>query len=338
MSSEALTETEADLQPRNILVPIDFSPLSQKAIIYAQGFAEKFGSIVHLVHIVEPIPVVVGIDAAPVPPPISRQDLAKFERDLADLAKELPPGLVGRTIVREGWAVVEVISVAKELQIDLIIVPTHGHSGIQRVLFGSNAEGIIRKAPCAVLVVRPAEREFINRSNTPEKRVTFALKNSLVPVDFSDSSRAALGYAVTLARRFQAKLICLHVIEIIPTAEPEMSIVTEMELIRKSVFEATERTLQEFLKGQSAQIPRENVLTFGSASREIIEIAEDRKADLIVMGTHRKTGGARFLLGGTAERVVRHALCPVLVVREPKSEASPPKAAQRQQQLREAIA
>ena len=315
--SKSDTTAEADFQPRNILVPIDFSPLSQKAVRYAQAFVEEFGGVIHLVHIVEPLPVLMGIDGAAMPL-VDPREAVQLERELAKLAKALPAGSLGRIIVRPGLAVDDIISVAKELRVDLIVVPTHGHSGMQRVFFGSTAEGIIRWAPCAVLVLRAEEHEFVISAKTASKRFAFAVKSILVPIDFSDASRKALGYAVSFARRFQAKLVCVHVIEIVPYADREVTLVSELELIRNSVFAATERTLQDFLKAETEQIPCENVLTFGSAAREIIQIAEDRKPDLILMGAHGKAAPGRFLLGSTTERVVRHIHIPALVVRKPE--------------------
>ena len=309
---EAAERGRPEFQPKKILVPIDFSELSQKALVYAGACGERFGATVDLVHIAEPVPIFAGIDAVPIPV-TDRKQLAILEHRLAELAKELPPNSAGRTIVRSGWALDEIISVAEELKTELIIVSSHGRSGLQRVLLGSTAEGIVRKAPCDVLVLRPDEREFVNVAG--EKQFAFALKTIVVPIDFSDVSRKALGDAADLAKRFEAKLICLHVLEIIPFTEPDPALVTELEVIRKSVTAATERTLQEFLKEATSNIQRENILTFGAASREIMQLAEDRKADLIVMGTHGKAGPGRFLLGSTTERVVRHAHEPTLVVR-----------------------
>jgi nucleotide-binding universal stress UspA family protein len=315
--AESINDDDVDFQPKQILVPVDFSGPSGKALKYAHALAEGFGGIIHLVHIVEPVPVLVGIGAAPVPVPVDDpKTVAELERHLVKLAKELPSTFAGRTIVRPGWAVDEVTAVAKELGVDLLVLATHGHSGIGRILFGSTAEGIVRKAPCDVLVVRPDEREFIKTAKTPEKRFTFFLKSILVPIDFSNVSRKALGYAITFALRLKARLICLHVVEVLPYAEWDAALTSQVELIRKAVIEETQRTLQDFIGERTVDIPREDVLTFGSASREIIQIAENRKVDLIMMGAHGKAGPGRFLLGGTTERVLRHASAPVLVVKK----------------------
>ena len=128
----------------------------------------------------------------------------------------------------------------------------------------------------------------------------------------------ALHYAIQLAQRTRAKLTCLHICPPIPKTFPDIVAVGGLESVRNHVFETTEKELASFLKEESACIPRDNVLKAGSVSRDVIDTAEERKPDLIVMGAQGKNGGGRFLLGSTSERVVRHASCPVVVVREPQ--------------------
>jgi nucleotide-binding universal stress UspA family protein len=304
-----------DLQPRNILVPVDFSTQSHQALAYARALAECFGAVAHLVHIFERVPLMVGME--PVPPPLDFDRLrAESQQRLADYARELPPGKAGHTVVRDGRAVDDIISVARDLEVDLIVISAHGHSGVARVLFGSTAEGVIRNAPCAVLVLRPEEREFVETSqpNDQEQSVPLDLENILVPVDFSEAAHLALGYGIVFARPSRAKLICLHVLEVLPSSSTEM--VSATERISKTVSQEIERTLRNLLRDQTNEIPREDILTNGGPSREILQMAEDRKVDLIVLGRHGKAGPGRFLLGSTAERVIRHACCPVLVVKE----------------------
>src|SRR6185369_1268222 len=91
MASEAEGQERADFQPKNILVPVDFSSLTPKALACARALAERFGGVVHLVHIAEPIPVVAGVDPMPIPIDNAAR-LSGLERDLAELEKQLPPG------------------------------------------------------------------------------------------------------------------------------------------------------------------------------------------------------------------------------------------------------
>ena len=316
MKSETKNDSRNEFPPKSILVPLDFSGQSQKALTYAECLAETFGAMIHLAHIVEPTAVVVGFEVGSAP--VNEMELQGAEQRLSEIVRELPKHSVGRTIVRHGWAVDEVIALVQELRIDLIILSAHGRSGIQRVLFGSTADGISRRAACPVLVLRRNERDFIDTSRTQEQRFALALKEILVPVDFSGASRRALHYAIQLAQRTRAKLVCLHISPPIPETLPDIVAVGGLESVRNHVCETTEKSLASFLKEESAFIPRDNVLKAGSVPRDVIDTADERKLDLIVMGAQGKNGGGRFLLGSTSERVVRHASCPVVVVREPQ--------------------
>src|SRR6185369_9337812 len=115
MASEAEDEGRADFQPQNILVPVDFSSLTRKTLACSQVLAQRFGGVIHLVHIAEPIPVVSGVDPVPIPIDNAAR-LSGLERDLAELAKQLPPHSRGRAVVRQGLAVDGIIWLARELQ------------------------------------------------------------------------------------------------------------------------------------------------------------------------------------------------------------------------------
>lgn len=140
-------------------------------------------------------------------------------------------------------------------------------------------------------------------------------KSILVPLDFSPPSRKALDQAVSLARLFRAKLTLLHVVE--PVATPDFTAAFPLAMENDQAMAATRRQLEGLVL--SARIPRglvEKLLVrFGRSFHEITEAARTRKVDLIVIATHGRTGLKRALLGSTTERVVRHAHCPVLVVR-----------------------
>lgn len=154
---------------RTILAPVDFSNYSAKALQYVRAFAGQFGANVVLVHVVEPtvIPDNFGI----VPPSYEEVGaaLAKAaEERLARLAAEVSPtaGAV-RQMVRTGRAPWEIVRVAEEVEADLIIITTHGYTGLKHVLMGSTAELIVRHAPCPVLTVRDPEHDFVSQGPTP---------------------------------------------------------------------------------------------------------------------------------------------------------------------------
>lgn len=142
----------------------------------------------------------------------------------------------------------------------------------------------------------------------------FQLKRILVPVDFSDCSAKALQYALPFARQFGATLLVTHVIQpYIPI--PEMTGV-DVELIEAQMREAAERELKVVRQALPTDVASEQVLRIGHPQTEIVKAAKELNADLIIVSTHGRSGLAHVFLGSTAERVIRHAGCPVLVVRE----------------------
>jgi len=138
------------------------------------------------------------------------------------------------------------------------------------------------------------------------------IKRIVVPVDFTDFSRRAADYAVMLARRFRAKIVLVHVIEPFTyDINESMWVVdhyTALNAIAKRLLAQQHKALSR--KGVTAQ----TVLLQGRPSYEIVEVARKRRADLIVMGTHGRTGLEHVVLGSVAERVVRLAPCPVLTI------------------------
>ena len=150
------------LHLKKILVPIDFSPMSKKAFQYAVRFAEQFGCEIVLLHVVEPMtaiagtPLAVDIFAQP------EEDTAAAKAELACLAATSRNHRHSFTsAVRTGHAPNEITKGAKELDVDLIMIGTHGYTSWRHLCIGSTAERVVRTAPCPVLVVREKEQEFV---------------------------------------------------------------------------------------------------------------------------------------------------------------------------------
>jgi nucleotide-binding universal stress UspA family protein len=148
-----------------ILVPTDFSKYSQSALTYAAAFAEKFGAELTLLHVVQDLALFIP-DMVTVSPPLapSVDQLTEAARTAFDrLIKENHlEHLTIQREVRQGTPFYEIIRCAKEKDIDLIVMGTHGHSGLAHVLLGSVTEKVVRKAPCPVLTVRHPEHEFVH--------------------------------------------------------------------------------------------------------------------------------------------------------------------------------
>jgi universal stress protein A len=148
-----------------ILVPTDFSKYSQAALNYAVAFAEKFEAELYLLHVVQDLAVFIPdmITVSPPPSPtveqLTRAVQGAFDRVIQE--NQLDRFSLHREVV-EGTPFYEIIRFAKEKDIDLIIMGTHGHSGLAHVLLGSVTEKVVRKAPCPVLTVRHPEHEFVH--------------------------------------------------------------------------------------------------------------------------------------------------------------------------------
>jgi len=151
------------------------------------------------------------------------------------------------------------------------------------------------------------------------------IRSILVPTDFSECGNYALSYAASLARSFNASIICVHVIEpIVPTVGYSgMTEPLPIADISEQLEDSAERELPKLAECEDcAGLDIEEVIVHGEAASEIVRVAKERKVDLIVVSSHGRTGLGRILFGSTAEAVVRHALCPVLVVK-PAPEKKP---------------
>jgi nucleotide-binding universal stress UspA family protein len=147
---------------KKILAPTDFSPASQKALKYALRFAHDFGSELTLLHILEPTvsPAFAGSPAAPA---FSEAEMADAEESLRTLVRSVRgAGAAGvRSTIRTGVATHEIVEAAKELDVDLVVIATHGYTGWKHFAIGSTAARVARAAPCPVLVVREKEHDFL---------------------------------------------------------------------------------------------------------------------------------------------------------------------------------
>jgi len=149
------------LNLKKILVPIDFSPMSKKAFQHALRFAEQFGCEIVLLHVIEPVEAIAGsllaVDIFAQP----EEDTAAAEAELAFLkASSRNRRNSFTSAVRIGHAPNEITKAAKEMDVDLIVIATHGYTSWRHLCIGSTAERVVRTAPCPVLVIREKEHEF----------------------------------------------------------------------------------------------------------------------------------------------------------------------------------
>lgn len=156
---------------KKILVPIDFSDYSKSALRYAVSFAKLFNSEMVLIYVVEPIiyPPDFSMGQIAIPSVNTEWDKTANEQ-LEKLSKsEIPGNIKVKTLVKTGKPFVEIIETAADENTDLIIIATHGHSGVEHILFGSTAEKVVRKAPCPVLTLREPIKGFNYLDNRSKK-------------------------------------------------------------------------------------------------------------------------------------------------------------------------
>jgi nucleotide-binding universal stress UspA family protein len=301
------------LQIKTILVPLDFSEASMRALRYDIPLAEKFRAAIHLVH-VQPTDEMTAIAHA-----------GHFMLDCADSVALMQDRLAeverGHDLqfwpdnchVLSGHPAEEICRLAQTLGANLIVLPTRGHSGLRHLVLGSTAERIVRHAPCPVLVLRGAKYEA--RLRQPAGSAKFELRKILVPVDFSHCSLGGVRYAARLARSTGATLRLLHVVypyaQILQinrmAAEPKSLIEAAIEAARE---EMTQLQSLPFLHGLTC----ETEIRIGTAVDVIAGESSQHGIDLLVTSTHGRTGFERALLGSVAEHVVRYTECPAITV------------------------
>jgi nucleotide-binding universal stress UspA family protein len=153
--SQLPAQPQPAFQIKKILVPVDFSECSHKALQYAVPFAKQFNAELILLHVVDITPL------APELGYIEAQGIPDSRKRLIDLQQSLDRSISSRTLLRTGASYFKISEVAAECQADLIIISTHGRTGVPRILLGSTTERVVRHAPCPVLIVRESEHEFI---------------------------------------------------------------------------------------------------------------------------------------------------------------------------------
>jgi nucleotide-binding universal stress UspA family protein len=152
--------TAPAIKLQKILVPLDFSDCSKKALQYGITLAKQFGAELILIHVLEPYALV------PEAMPYDFEHINDAKEELELLRKFILPPVRARAQLRTGTTDAEIANAAKEFEVDLIVISTHGRKGLSRLVLGGTTEKVVRIAPCPVLIVREVEREFIPGAGT----------------------------------------------------------------------------------------------------------------------------------------------------------------------------
>jgi nucleotide-binding universal stress UspA family protein len=303
------------LQIRNVLVPIDFSATSLEAIEWALPLIKRFGADLHLVHVFEldyPLSSMVAM-----PLIVPELEVGKrVRRHLKDVATKYSMELRRENIhAVRGRPFEEICRLARELGIDLIVTSTRGNTGLKHLALGSTAERVVRYSPCPVLVVRPVDRKKKAGGNGKMPRPALSFRKILVPIDFSECSIKGLAYAKTLAKQFESRLVLLNSVALQYYVASDEYMRYDSPLLMQQAEKAALEQMRDLVRKTDWDgIEVEQSLEIGHAGQQICARAQDHGADVIVTSTHGTIGFKHILLGSTAEYVVRHASCPVLVV------------------------
>jgi nucleotide-binding universal stress UspA family protein len=291
-------ELREPIRLRNILLATDFSSASGAALNYALAIARRYESQLYVAHVIRP-------DAYQLVPPESAAATLELvrrsaEQSMADLLiSGRLRGIPHQVLLEQGelWTVLS--KLIQENDIDLVVVGTHGRTGVQRVVLGSVAEQIFRLSDRPVLTVGPNAPD-----EAPEE---VELKSIIFATDFSPTAERALAYALSLAQEHQAHLTLLHVVQ-------DFDGVSDKSIARVREF-FTHRLQRLLPPGADLWCEPEFAVWFGTPVEGILEVASTQQAQLIVLGVRSGPVLVGHLPPAKAYRIVCQARCPVLTVR-----------------------
>lgn len=289
------------IELKNILYLTDFSQRSDEALSFAKALGRAYSAQIYALHVLVP-DVLTYMSPDSISAAIDLQKefaVGQMQRVEAQLR-----GLPHKVIVEQGqkvWATLE--PMLKQHAIDLIVVGTHGRTGLPKFLLGSTAEKVFRRSQIPVMTIGPSAH--IGSQNEA------CFHSVLFATDFSPESLAAGRYAVSFAEENDAQLILFHVMK-----HPEQRKESKRQTL--SVAEAMHQLYEIVPPEVELWCRPEVVVEFGEPAERILEAAKERSADLIVLGirTADHLLAATHLGTSTAHNIVAHAPCPVLTVRE----------------------
>jgi nucleotide-binding universal stress UspA family protein len=286
---------------QKILCPVDFSEFSNKAFEYAASFSARYKARLYVQHVIEPFTVLFTYERFPGWRELYAELRAEAQEALANLissigALKVPP----ETVLEVGDPADLILKLAQKEHVDLIVVGSHGRRGWQRLVTGSVADRVLRKAHCPILTVRKPFHDFVSRDERHEP----VIAKILLATDFSDHARHASTYALSLATEYHSELTLLHVLEDVPRNKELQS-----EMVR--------------LNGElEASVPSDartecrirTVVRLGKPYWEILQLATESQSDLVVMGVRGRGVLDVAVFGSTTQRVIQLGPCPVLSV------------------------
>lgn len=290
----------------SIVVAVDFTPQSRAATERAAMLAKRGGAAVHLVHSAR-LPTVAMSHEFAIPAPdwetIRRASKKRIEAIAADLEGR---GLDATSEVRREEPVDAILAAVAKHDSDLIVMGSHGHTGLRHMVLGSVAERTLRAAPIPVMVVKEDEAGAGKE-----------IERILLATDFSPHADSAAKLAIAFAKGFGASVEICHVqaAPTVPWVSTDLPPPNEwVEALRRKAAERIQDVLRAFTE---AGVDARTHLVGDTPSVAIPALADERGADLIIMGTRGHSGLRHVALGSVAERTVRIATCSVLTAPRP---------------------
>jgi nucleotide-binding universal stress UspA family protein len=287
---------------KRILVPLDGTPGASAALPAARTLARATDAAVSLVRVTELTP-----DADR-----HRQQMADAQKATSAVSDELMrSGLRVETLIRTGDPAQEICEAARAAGADVIVMATHGRSGVQRAFAGSVTERVIGSSPVPVVVLKPGGKRMAS------------LNKMLVALDGTPGGALALGSAVGLAGAAHAEVMLVQVVPPLPIwMYGGLDGFAPAAFIDPAWQEAAVNSAAAYVDALATRLRAAGVQAGGKAiagpvAERIEAVAEESDVDLIVMSTHALTGPARAVLGSVADEVVRNSHRPVLLVRRP---------------------
>lgn len=300
------------LQIRNILCPVDFSEFAHRAFAYAIGFRRHFGARLLVQHTVEPSQYVFleGVGPGVVKESPERQLSRSREAIRQMLISNRVDSSEVTVLLNQGDITARIMETVAKEPVDLVVMGTHGRKGFNRFMLGSVTEGVIHRAGCPVLVVSRPEREIAFGG------VDLKLRTILLATDFSGHSERAATYAMKWACECESRVIVHHTVR---ETSSSMGGIVDLFPEYNPYFErqlaAAWRRIGQLIPEQAQK--RCDIIFdvhVGNPSEEILRVAKEREADLIITGARDVNGSQPW--GSVSSAVVRDGRFPVLVVRE----------------------
>jgi nucleotide-binding universal stress UspA family protein len=276
---------------RHLLSPVDLSTPSAQALRYAAALSLAVDGDLTVLYV-----------RAAAPHQSDARESTETTLE-AFVSNVIGSGFSGRLLERRGEPVTEILSSAADS--DVIVMGTHGRTGLQRLLLGSVTERVIRRSRAPVLAVPPRLKK--------DAQGSIRMASVMCAVDFSETSARAVDYAASIAAAARGRLVLVHALEWSEEMETLPSTTrSSLPSSEDDAIAGMNELLTDEIRERSAP---ELVVGYGPAADELLRVGDERDVDLIVVGVRRRNPIDVTVFGSTTQRLIRYGSCAVLTVR-----------------------